>query len=219
MDLPPFSTPETLLLFVGVPLPDLENSVRSWREGSLYMATAKQKRGITSAHVTGYSVCWCKVRPWKRSFHSAICNVQGVNERNMPRRPLAFQTVPKNLGGPLQGTLRSSLPLPFKSPTYPLHLQNSARETEADVSPHCLTNGEAALLTAAIWPATCVRSLSRWVQRWIFSLPFPLFSHTLEARTNLVRNADYRPSPAFTQGDAPLKHPLWFWNDTALKGY
>lgn len=44
MDLPPFSTPETLLLFVGVPLPDLENSVRSCREGSLYMATARQER-------------------------------------------------------------------------------------------------------------------------------------------------------------------------------
>lgn len=39
IDLPPFKTPETLLLLVGVPLPDLENSVRSWREGSLYIAT------------------------------------------------------------------------------------------------------------------------------------------------------------------------------------
>lgn len=77
MDLPPFSTPETLLLFVGVPLPDLENSVRSWREGSLYMATAKQKRGSTSAHVTGYSVCGCKVRLRNVGiFHSAICNVR-----------------------------------------------------------------------------------------------------------------------------------------------
>lgn len=44
MDFPPFRTPETLLLFVGVPLPDRENSVRSWREGSLYMATAERHK-------------------------------------------------------------------------------------------------------------------------------------------------------------------------------
>lgn len=43
MDLPPFSTPETLLLFVGVPLPDRENSVRSCNDGSLYMATGKHR--------------------------------------------------------------------------------------------------------------------------------------------------------------------------------
>lgn len=63
MDLPPFSTPETLLLFVGVPLPDLENSVRSWREGSLYMATAKQERaehqhGPRAAQAAGAKPSW-----------------------------------------------------------------------------------------------------------------------------------------------------------------
>ena len=40
--LPPLSTAEALLLLVGVPLPERENSVRSWREGSLYMATEKR---------------------------------------------------------------------------------------------------------------------------------------------------------------------------------
>lgn len=44
MDLPPFSTPETLLLLVGVPLPDRENSVRSCSDGSLYMATGKHRQ-------------------------------------------------------------------------------------------------------------------------------------------------------------------------------
>lgn len=49
MDLPPFSTPETLLLLVGVPLPDRENSVRSCRDGSLYMATAKHRDTASKA--------------------------------------------------------------------------------------------------------------------------------------------------------------------------
>lgn len=43
--LPPLSTAEALRLLVGVPLPERENSVRSWREGSLYMATEERKGG------------------------------------------------------------------------------------------------------------------------------------------------------------------------------
>lgn len=38
--LPPLSRAEALRLLVGVPLPDRENSVKSWRDGSLYIATA-----------------------------------------------------------------------------------------------------------------------------------------------------------------------------------
>lgn len=36
---PPLSRAEALRLLVGVPLPERESSVKSWREGSLYMAT------------------------------------------------------------------------------------------------------------------------------------------------------------------------------------
>lgn len=36
---PPLRRAEALRLLVGVPLPDRESSVRSWRDGSLYMAT------------------------------------------------------------------------------------------------------------------------------------------------------------------------------------
>lgn len=39
--LPPLSTAEALRLLVGVPLPERENSVKSWRDGSLYIATMK----------------------------------------------------------------------------------------------------------------------------------------------------------------------------------
>lgn len=50
---PPFSRAEALRLLVGVPLPDRESSVRSWREGSLYMATAhRDNTGIVKS-VTG----------------------------------------------------------------------------------------------------------------------------------------------------------------------
>lgn len=39
--LPPLSTAEALRLLVGVPLPERENSVKSWRDGSLYIATVE----------------------------------------------------------------------------------------------------------------------------------------------------------------------------------
>ncbi len=42
--LPPLSTAEALLLLVGVPLPERENSVKSWRDGSLYIATMKTQK-------------------------------------------------------------------------------------------------------------------------------------------------------------------------------
>ena len=50
--LPPLSTAEALRDLVGVPLPERENSVRSWREGSLYMATVGQTdiRGNGQTH-------------------------------------------------------------------------------------------------------------------------------------------------------------------------
>jgi len=96
MDLPPFSTPETLLLFVGVPLPDLENSVRSWREGSLYMATAKQKRGSTSACIT---VTWCNVQLQNvRIFHSAMSNIRS----ELKKYSFHFKR-PKKFQAPLKG--------------------------------------------------------------------------------------------------------------------
>lgn len=39
--LPPLSIAEALRLLVGVPLPERENSVKSWRDGSLYIATTE----------------------------------------------------------------------------------------------------------------------------------------------------------------------------------
>lgn len=54
--LPPLSIAEALRLLVGVPLPERENSVKSWRDGSLYIATAEtqeksnlDKRSVPSA--------------------------------------------------------------------------------------------------------------------------------------------------------------------------
>lgn len=42
--LPPLSIAEALRLLVGVPLPERENSVKSWRDGSLYIATTETQR-------------------------------------------------------------------------------------------------------------------------------------------------------------------------------
>lgn len=42
--LPPLSTAEALRLLVGVPLPERENSVKSWRDGSLYIATIEKHK-------------------------------------------------------------------------------------------------------------------------------------------------------------------------------
>lgn len=42
--LPPLSIAEALRLLVGVPLPERENSVKSWRDGSLYIATTETER-------------------------------------------------------------------------------------------------------------------------------------------------------------------------------
>ena len=39
--LPPLRTAEALRLLVGVPLPERENSVKSWTDGSLYIATVE----------------------------------------------------------------------------------------------------------------------------------------------------------------------------------
>lgn len=44
--LPPLSTAEALRLLVGVPLPERENSVKSWRDGSLYIATMETQNQI-----------------------------------------------------------------------------------------------------------------------------------------------------------------------------
>ncbi|MEQ2230089.1 hypothetical protein ILYODFUR_025743 [Ilyodon furcidens] len=41
--LPPFRRAEALRLLVGVPLPERENSVKSWRDGSLYIATVERQ--------------------------------------------------------------------------------------------------------------------------------------------------------------------------------
>lgn len=46
--LPPLSTAEALRLLVGVPLPERENSVKSWRDGSLYMATVETQKEYRS---------------------------------------------------------------------------------------------------------------------------------------------------------------------------
>lgn len=42
--LPPLSIAEALRLLVGVPLPERENSVKSWRDGSLYIATTETQK-------------------------------------------------------------------------------------------------------------------------------------------------------------------------------
>lgn len=46
--LPPLRTAEALRLLVGVPLPERENSVKSWSDGSLYIATVKTKEKCQS---------------------------------------------------------------------------------------------------------------------------------------------------------------------------
>lgn len=46
--LPPLSIAEALRLLVGVPLPERENSVKSWRDGSLYIATAETQEKSNS---------------------------------------------------------------------------------------------------------------------------------------------------------------------------
>lgn len=47
--LPPLSTAEALRLLVGVPLPERENSVKSWRDGSLYIATMETQNQIKTS--------------------------------------------------------------------------------------------------------------------------------------------------------------------------
>lgn len=44
--LPPLSIAEALRLLVGVPLPERENSVKSWRDGSLYIATMETQEKL-----------------------------------------------------------------------------------------------------------------------------------------------------------------------------
>lgn len=44
--LPPLRTAEALRLLVGVPLPERENSVKSWRDGSLYIATVERQEKV-----------------------------------------------------------------------------------------------------------------------------------------------------------------------------
>lgn len=57
--LQPFSMADALRLFVGVPLPDRENSVRSCSEGSRYMATGDGEDGGSlrpdAGHIAGHT--------------------------------------------------------------------------------------------------------------------------------------------------------------------
>lgn len=51
--LPPLSIAEALRLLVGVPLPERENSVKSWRDGSLYIATTETQENSDSLSQRG----------------------------------------------------------------------------------------------------------------------------------------------------------------------
>lgn len=55
--LPPLSTAEALRLLVGVPLPDRENSVKSWRDGSLYIATIETENMWELDNLTTENKC------------------------------------------------------------------------------------------------------------------------------------------------------------------